>query len=54
MVWKKGKEILSSWENVSTMKYKSILHGVQCYMQRFPKARWSYTNVKLEENPEII
>lgn len=30
------------------MKHESILHGVQCHVQRFLKAYWLHTNVDLE------
>lgn len=34
---KKRKRKYSQIEkNVSTMKHESILHGVQCHVQRFP------------------
>lgn len=48
LVGKKEKEILSNRENVSTMKHESILHSVQCHVQRFIKAYWLHTNVNLE------
>lgn len=48
LLWKRGRKYSQTEKIVLTMKHESTLHGVQCQVQRFPKAQWLHTNEKLE------
>lgn len=48
LLWERGRKYFQNRKIVLTMKHESTLHGVQCRVQRFPKAQWLHTNEKLE------
>lgn len=48
--WRKWYQV---GENASTVSDKSMLRGVQCCMQRFPKVQRLHADVKLQKFPKL-